>query len=250
MHGNAALCHLQSPLTNGVNRQSLVCSEKWNILGRGKYTRHCGYSRHQTQLAPRSDTFPFLDVINGNGSLAARSIFRSVPVWVLNCGIYNEYLHKLLKYLRKSPPLWSITFVTTIIVSTSPFLKDRSCSDVPLKLYLATHSVPCGHVAFGKTDRTQMSRNIFLLIGSIDLWPVFAWMFVRRRYFTDLDICHGGVFQSCYRSRFLTAIIRAGKRTPAGDAKHDRISIFALSQTGSQWMCGLAVQRPCKFIVG
>lgn len=47
-----------------------------------------------------------------------------------------------------------------MIVNTSPFLKGRSCSDVPLKLYLATHSVPCGHGAFGKMDRSQISREI------------------------------------------------------------------------------------------
>ena len=38
-----------------------------------------------------------------------------------------------------------ITFVAKIIVKMSPLLKGKSCSVVPLKLYLATHSVPCGH---------------------------------------------------------------------------------------------------------
>lgn len=64
--------------------------------------------------------------------------------------------------------------MTTIIVNTSPFLKGRSCSDVPLKLYLATHSVPCGHGAFGKTDRTPISRNILKtsLIRLVLIWEL------------------------------------------------------------------------------
>lgn len=151
----------------------------WDI--RGKYSRYFGYLRHQTQLASRSDAFPFLDVVNGNGSFAACSIFRFVPIWVLNWGICSSIFPNCCRWnisKKKNPPQSrSVTFVTTIIVNTSPFLKGRSCSDVPLKLYLATHSVPCGHGAFGKTDRTPISRNIFkaLLIRHVltcDLWAL------------------------------------------------------------------------------
>lgn len=52
------------------------------------------------------------------------------------------------------------TFVTTIIVNTSPLLKGRSCSDVPLKLYLATHSVPCGHGVYGNMCRSQIRKHV------------------------------------------------------------------------------------------
>lgn len=50
-----------------------------------------------------------------------------------------------------------LTFVTTMMVNTSPFLKGRSCSEVPLKLYLATHSVPCGQGAC-REGRVTVSR--------------------------------------------------------------------------------------------
>lgn len=50
-----------------------------------------------------------------------------------------------------------LTFVTTMMVNTSPFLKGRSCSEVPLKLYLATHSVPCGQGAC-REGRVAVSR--------------------------------------------------------------------------------------------
>lgn len=39
--------------------------------------------------------------------------------------------------------------VTATMVRTSPLLKGRSCSAVPWKLYLAMHSVPDGHTAWG-----------------------------------------------------------------------------------------------------
>lgn len=69
-------------------------------------------------------------------------------------------LCKLPKNQAKRSLLKNITFVTTIIVSTSPLLKGRSCSDVPLKLYLATHSVPCGHGVYGNIGRSQISKHI------------------------------------------------------------------------------------------
>lgn len=53
-----------------------------------------------------------------------------------------------------------ITFVTTMMVNTSPLLKGRSCSEVPLKLYLATHSVPCGQGAWQKGGRITMSEHV------------------------------------------------------------------------------------------
>lgn len=142
--------------------------------------------------------------------------------------------------------------MTTIIVNTSPLLKGRSCSDVPLKLYLATHSVPCGHGTCGKMDRSQISRkNIKSSLTrhalTCDLWVLHERLLCRS--FTDLDICHGGVFQSSHRSRFLTEIIRAGKHAPAGDVKRDWISIFASAQTGRLWMCSIAAQKTCKFQV-
>ncbi len=56
--------------------------------------------------------------------------------------------------------MWKITFVTTIIVNTSPLLKGRSCSDVPLKLYLATHSVPCGQGVCRDMSRLLINKII------------------------------------------------------------------------------------------
>lgn len=43
--------------------------------------------------------------------------------------------------------------VTATMVRTSPLLKGRSCSAVPWKLYLAMHSVPDGHTAWGGGKR-------------------------------------------------------------------------------------------------
>lgn len=46
------------------------------------------------------------------------------------------------------PPHVSVpipTLVTPMMLRTSPLQKGRSCSVVPWKLYLATHSVPGGH---------------------------------------------------------------------------------------------------------
>lgn len=58
------------------------------------------------------------------------------------------HLNQKLPNLSKERRICSrLTFVTTMMVNTSPFLKGRSCSEVPLKLYLATHSVPCGQGA-------------------------------------------------------------------------------------------------------
>lgn len=118
--------------------------------------------------------------------------------------------------------IWHITFVTTMIVNTSPLLKGRSCSDVPLKLYLATHSVPCGHGVYGKMCKSPISKQIFnrLLIRHVLNHVVYVSFnmyncLYNSRGLAYLDLCHGEVVRSSHRWRFLAANIRAGKHTHA-----------------------------------
>lgn len=71
----------------------------------------------------------------------------------------KRYLHRNINQTKKRQHM-KHTFVTTIIVNTSPLLKGKSCSDVPLKLYLATHSVPCGHGVYGNIGKSSISKHI------------------------------------------------------------------------------------------
>lgn len=107
--------------------------------------RYFVHLRHKTQLASRFHTFSFLDVVSWDCSLSSCSIFSMVPVWILERQIISSGKHHSKRGMFHSSWEQRFTFVTTMIVSTSPLLNGRSCSDVPLKLYLATHSVPCGH---------------------------------------------------------------------------------------------------------
>lgn len=108
-----------------------------------------------------------------------------------------------------------------MIVNTSPLLKGRSCSDVPLKLYLATHSVPCGHGVYGKMCKSPISKQIFkrLLIRHVLNHVVYLSFHMHDCFYSRglsyLDLCHGEAVWSSHRWRFLAANIRAGKHTHA-----------------------------------
>ena len=87
-----------------------------------------------------------------------------------------------------------------MIVNTSPLLKGRSCSDVPLKLYLATHSVPCGHGVYGNKGRSLISK-LMCHQACLALYPGSdtqnsLWYSGDLSY---LDLCHGEVVQSSHR---------------------------------------------------
>lgn len=102
-----------------------------------------------------------------------------------------------------------------MIVSTSPLLKGRSCSDVPLKLYLATHSVPCGHGIYSDVGRWKNKKRFYLCVR---VYPRSDMH--RRLYFTGLSylgLCHGEAVRSSHRWGFLAATMRAGKHTQTCD---------------------------------
>lgn len=103
----------------------------------------------------------------------------------------------------------NLTFVTMMMDSTSPLLKGRSCSVVPLKLYLATHSVPCGHGVYG----TDLSQMIHQTRNNISFRTQFWHTQTARLGPSYLDLCHGEAVWSSHKRWPLSCYIRAGTHT-------------------------------------
>ena len=61
---------------------SHILERAFNLHSR-RFKHHVRYSRHQTELPSRLDSFPFLDVVGWNGALSAHRVSRSVPVRIL-----------------------------------------------------------------------------------------------------------------------------------------------------------------------
>lgn len=57
-----------------------------------------------------------------------------------------------------------------MMVKMSPLLNGRSCSEVPLKLYLATHSVPWGHGLCNNEGGSHFMRRNKKQNWNIHIW--------------------------------------------------------------------------------